>query len=111
MKMMFQRMISFCRRIAGSKGFRLGVQIFLWLMLAICVRDSIKFLITLMNTGIPFSEALSILFEYLSVGYILLGVVIGLILFYVLRKKKTPPTEEHQEEEEENNKLDKRFPD
>lgn len=93
---MFQRIISFLRRLTGSSGFRRAVRILLWVFLVYILYNVILFIIAVMGTGTSLTEAIRFFLNLplLPMGVmapsasIALGLAIGLILFFSRKRKK-----------------------
>ena len=108
---MFQRFISFFRRLFRSRGFRIGSRIFLWVFAAYFVYSFILFYITLRSIGVSFREALEIFFQVplidgtrlhaTSTG-LFIGIAFGLIWFFNRKSRKNEPEESEESEETEN---------
>lgn len=103
---MFQRFIRLCGRFFRSRGVRIGIRILLGLILALAIRDIIKFLIVNRRSGAPDGEALRILFGiplrdagpyFLTSAGIAAGIVAGLLWYRSRKKKKAQEPEETPE--------------
>ena len=93
---MFRQIGAFFRRLFANRGFRRGLRIFFWLLLAWYLYNIYKYLVALMHTGLPLGKALRILFRTPLSGSVIplpfasvaLGVVIGVVWFYRRKKQK-----------------------
>ena len=100
---MFQRFISFCRRLSESKGFRLGTRICSWVLIAYILYSFVIYMIAVKEIGMSFREAFSFFFSLPLYSFspartsasVAIGIAIGLI-WYFSRKQKTEKTEEEK---------------
>ena len=109
---MLRRFIGLCRRFFRSRGFRIGIRIFLWLFFISWLLSLIHALVVLHRAGITDREMLMIFFDiplkfdgvYMTVEGVALGIVIGLVWFFRRKKRKEFEKEAEAEAEAEEEK-------
>lgn len=105
---MFRRFIGLCRRFFRSRGFRIGIRIFLWLFFISWLLSLIHALVVLHRAGITDREMLMIFFDiplkfdgiYMTIEGVALGIVIGLVWFFRRKRRKESMEKEAEEEAE-----------
>ena len=99
---MFRQIIRFFRRIFQSKGFRTAARIIFWILAGYFLFSYFYAVAYLMRTGIPFREAVSIVFDtifrplsrtFLSIA---VGIIIGILGYYRGRKKEPESDSENK---------------
>ena len=103
---MLRRFIGLCRRFFRSRGFRIGIRIFLWLFFIYWLLSLIHALVVLHRAGITDREMLMIFFDiplkfdgvYMTVEGVALGIVIGLVWFFRRKRRKESMEKEAEAE-------------
>lgn len=99
---MFQRIISFFRRLTGSRGFRRGLRILFWVFVVYFLYNITIYLFAVMRiSGVSFPEALRFFLNLpmFPMGIsapsasIALGLAVGLIVYFNRKRKKEAPQE------------------
>ena len=106
---MFQRIISFFRRLTGSRGFRRGLRILFWVFVVYFLYNITIYLFAVMRiTGVSFPEALRFFLNLpmFPMGItapsasIALGLAAGLIVYFNRKSKKEAPQESGEKQDE-----------
>lgn len=103
---LFQQLVSFCRRLSESKGFRRATRILFWVLVAYLIYSFAIFMIAVMHTGTTFRQALSFFLKlpllrngrFPSSASVFYGIAIGLIWHFRRRRNKRNESEAAEED-------------